>query len=464
MSFSDRFANVFKRVLPAPFTIAVLLTLLTFLLAFFITRPEDQGAGAYTLQLLEYWEDGLWNSPLLTFALQMMLMLVLGHALALTKPVSAIIQAGTRFCTNTANAAALVTLLTILVSLFNWGLGLIFGAIFARKVAEHAAARNIPLNYPIIGAAGYSGLMVWHGGISGSSLTKIAEDGHIKSLMQGVMSEEQIQQLPNSIGFDQTVFSTMNIIISLALIVLIPLGMYWLGKKSKPGKIALRQSMMKTTEQNVSPVGAERLDHSKLFAILFGVLILGVAFYKAFIKPDDITLKFITPNFINLVLLGLGIALHLSFTNFLKAVDSAISGAAGILIQFPLYFGIMGIMKSSGMVTELSQFFVSISNETTYPIFTFMSAGLVNIFVPSGGGQWAVQGPIIVQAASDLKLLLPKNILALAYGDQVTNMLQPFWALPLLGITGLRAKEILPYTLILFLMGSAIFIVGLLIF
>ena len=193
-------------------------------------------------------------------------------------------------------------------------------------------------------------------------------------------------------------------------------------------------------------------------------MILFYAFYKAFILPDTISLKVINPNYINLVLLGLAIVMHKSFFNFLKGVDSAISGASGILIQFPLYFGIMGIMNHSGMVQIMSDFFVSISNETTFPIFTFISAGIVNVFVPSGGGQWAVQGPIIVDAATQLGVNIPKSVMALAYGDQLTNMLQPFWALPLLGITGLKAKEILPYTLILLLAGILIFIGGLLIF
>jgi short-chain fatty acids transporter len=128
-----------------------------------------------------------------------------------------------------------------------------------------------------------------------------------------------------------------------------------------------------------------------------------------------------------------------------------------ILIQFPLYFGIMGIMNSSGLVDIFSNFFVSISSENTYPIFTMISGGLVNIFVPSGGGQWAVQGPILLQSAIDLNLSLPKNIMALAYGDQLTNMLQPFWALPLLGITQLEAKDILPYTVLIMLIGLSIF-------
>ena len=164
------------------------------------------------------------------------------------------------------------------------------------------------------------------------------------------------------------------------------------------------------------------------------------------------------------MLLGLGIVLHGSIYKYLKGIDDAIGGASGILIQFPLYFGIMGIMKYSGMVGIFSDFFVQISNEVTFPIFTFISAGIVNVFVPSGGGQWGVQGPIIIEAASQLNVPYWKAVMALAYGDQITNMLQPFWALPLLGITGLKAKEILPYTLLLLLIGSVIFISGLLIF
>ena len=121
-------------------------------------------------------------------------------------------------------------------------------------------------------------------------------------------------------------------------------------------------------------------------------------------------------------------------------------------------------MKSTGMVVMISDFFVSIASETTLPIVTFFSAGLVNIFVPSGGGQWAIQGPIVVESALKLGVPLPKAIMALAYGDQITNMLQPFWALPLLGITKLKAKEILPYTLILMLVGIVIYILGLLLF
>ena len=156
--------------------------------------------------------------------------------------------------------------------------------------------------------------------------------------------------------------------------------------------------------------------------------------------------------------------MHKNIYSFLKAIDKAIHGASGILIQFPIYFGIMGIMNYSGMVEMMSELFVNISNKDTFPILTFISGGIVNIFVPSGGGQWAVQGPIIVESAIKLGVSIPKCVMALAYGDQLTNMLQPFWALPLLGITGLKASEILPYTLIFMGAGALIFIFGLLFF
>ncbi|MFT4679352.1 MAG: short-chain fatty acids transporter [Flavobacteriales bacterium] len=464
-NFADRFSALFKTLLPAPFTIAVVLTVLAFLFALIFTIPADEEFGDYSLFLASEWESGLWNGSLLVFAVQMMLMLVLGHVMALTTPVDRFIGLVTsKYCHNTAAAAFTVTLCTVVVALFNWGLGLVFGAIFARKVGEYARKKGFKLNYPLIGAAGYSGLMVWHGGFSGSSLSKVAEPEHIKNIMTGLMSNDQIAALPSRIGYTETVFSNMNVTVSLVLLVAMPLFMWLLGKVSDNYEGALPEFKSRDQNSKTSISGAEKMDYSKWIGISFGLLILAVAAMKAWNHPQFSSFGFISPNWINLMLLGLGITLHQNFVNFLHAVDSAISGAAGILIQFPLYFGIMGIMKSSGMVTMMSDFFVSVSNGTTYPLFTFISAGVVNIFVPSGGGQWAIQGPIIIQAATDLGVSIPKSILAMAYGDQLTNMLQPFWALPLLGITGLKAKEILSYSALLMLLGALIFISALLIF
>lgn len=459
MTLTKVIENIFKKYLPSPFTIAILLTLVTMVLALVFTLPETSSLSAYSLEILRYWEEGIWSNSLLVFAYQMMLILVLGHVLVLSKPVSRAILKVTRYCNTTASSAAIVASTTMLVAFFNWGLGLIFGALLARKVAEHAQRKQLALNYPIIGAAGYAGLMVWHGGISGSAPIKINEDGHIASLMQQVSEPEILKQIPAVIDYSQTIFSLSNLVIFSVVLVVISGLFYLLGKKSNPSVINLPTYEM--DNESSGTTRAEKLDSSNILAISFGLLIMIAFSYRYF---DDIIVLKITPNLINFFMLGLGIVLHGNFKRFTSAVGESISDISGILIQFPLYFGIMGIMKSTGMVTLISDFFVSVSTETTLPIFTFFSAGLVNVFVPSGGGQWVVQGPIVVESALQLGVPLNKAIMALAYGDQITNMMQPFWALPLLGITKLKAKEILPYTLLAMLVGSIIYIVGLLLF
>jgi len=447
MSFSEHFIKVVRRVLPSPFTIAILLTFVTIVLALLLTTPANPKQ-FHVLEVLGYWENGFF--AFLKFAMQMVMILILGHVLALTKPVNWIINGSLRYINNTAQAAFLVTLLTILMALFNWGLGLVFGAVFARKVAEYAQKNKIPLNYPLIGAAGYSGLMVWHGGLSGSAPLAVANKA------------DDIVGLTQSISMNETVFSNMNIAASVLLILVLPTFMYWLGKRSAPQKIQLPQ--IKKSKNEEKPEGAERLDHLPVLSVLTGGMMLFYGIYKAFILPENITLSFLNLNWIIFVLFGLGILLHGSFKHFKDAIDKAIGGASGIIVQFPLYAGIMGIMSSSGLIALFSDFFIGISNETTFPLFTMLSAGLVNFFVPSGGGQWGVQGPIIIQAAQEIGVPLSKSIMALVYGDQLTNMMQPFWALPLLGITGLKAKEILPYTLLLMVVGVVIFAGILLVF
>ena len=455
MNITKTIETVFKRILPSPFAIAILLTLLTMVLALIFTEAPKKES--HFLAILSFWEHGIWNNALLVFAYQMMLILVLGHILVLSKPMNALISKLTNLVTNTSNAVLMVAGTTMIVSFFNWGLGLIFGAILARKVAEAAQLRNFKINYPLVGASGYVGLMIWHGGISGSAPLKVAESGHLASLMAGVSDKNIIEQLPDFIPFSQTVFSTFNLVFFGILLVIIPLFLYFLGKKAEVTATNLPIYKGPSTIK-MGLVGMERLDHSKIVGRGFGLIILLAFFYQYFGALGSLA---ITPNLLNFFMLGLALVLHGSFSSFLNALEEAIKGVGGILIQFPLYFGIMGIMRDSGMVVQISDFFVSIATTRTLPLFTFFSAGLVNIFVPSGGGQWAIQGPIVVESALKLGVPLPKAIMALAYGDQITNMLQPFWALPLLGITKLKAREILPYTLMLMVIGSAVYLIGL---
>ncbi|MBK6264128.1 short-chain fatty acid transporter [Marivirga sp. S37H4] len=449
MNITRQYVKFVERYLPSPFMIAILLSGLTFILAFFFTKSNDSTL-AHGINILGYWQTGFWE--LLAFTMQMVLILLLGHTVALTPFFSKLITKIADLPKNTAQAAFLVSLSTIFLSFFNWGLCLIFGAILTRKVGERFSAQGKALNYGLVGAAGYCGMMVWHGGLSGSAPLKVAESNHFLLNETGVIS------------INETLFSSMNIAISICLIVVIPLIFYWIGKKFNTGNSSsqLVEESIVNEEEQVDG-NKESLDTSVWPAYLLGGLILLVAIIQAVqnIRSGD---SFIDLNYINFLLFGLSLTLHASLANFMKAVHAGIKGISGIIIQFPLYAGIMGIMKYSGLVILISDFFVSISNEWSFPILTFLSAGLVNFFVPSGGGQWAVQGPIVVEAAQTLGISLPKIVMALAYGDQVSNMLQPFWALPLLGITQLKAKDILPYSAIILLIGTVIFIGGLLLF
>ncbi len=454
--------KILERALPAPFTIAVLLTFFTFITAFFFGPDTGSGTVTKIKNIALYWESGLWNNSLLVFAVQMMLILVLGHSLALSKPVHEFTSLLISRLDNTAKAAAAITFFTVLLGLFNWGLALIFGAVFARKTADYAVKHNLPINYPVIGAAGYSGLMVWHGGISGSSLIKISEPGHLADLTGSFITPDKLNALPNVIPFNLTVFGTMNVSVSLALLILLPAFMYFLGKKSVPATPSLPHptgTLASDTEKSESTKSNSFVRYG---GTITGILILFVAVYK--FSAETGGFSFFTPNNINLTLLGLSLTFHGSIRNFLKSIEQAIGGAAGILIQFPLYFGIMGIVSESGLLFLAGKSLAAVSNEVTYPIFTFFSAGFVNLLVPSGGGQWAIQGPLIVKTALELNIPLEKSIMAMAYGDQLTNMIQPFWALPLLAITRLKPQQILPYSFLLMLVGAAIYLTALLVF
>ena len=298
MNITRTIETIFKRFLPSPFAIAIILTLVTILLALFFTEaPKEE---SHFLAILSYWEHGIWNNALLVFAYQMMLILVLGHILVLSKPMNSLISKLTNLVSNTSNAVLLVASTTMLVSFFNWGLGLIFGAILARKVAEAAQLRNFEINYPLVGASGYVGLMIWHGGISGSAPLKVAESGHLESLMIGTNTNLS-SQLPDLIPFSETVLSGFNLLFFGILLVVIPLFLYRLGKK-----VAITPTNLPIYEgpsyEGKKLGGVERLDHSKIFGMGIGILILVAFFYQ---YSGAIRSLAITPNLLNFFMLGL---------------------------------------------------------------------------------------------------------------------------------------------------------------
>jgi short-chain fatty acids transporter len=431
-----------RRWMPNPMLFAILLTFVTYILGLILTQSGP-------FQMIQHWYKGFW--VLLTFGMQMCLILVTGHALATSPIARKGIEKLAGLPKAQAGAVALVALTAAIASLINWGLGIIIGALMAREVARSGHIRNIKMHYPLLGAAGYAGFLTWHGGLSGSAPLLVATKGHFLEKSIGIIST------------NLTLFSPLNISVTIALLIVIPLTMMLMAPKDEseiiqikdidPGLIEEEETQVISKEEMVA---ADKMENSRIISLIIGVM--GLSFVIWYFYTNGFKLNL---NIVNFTFLFIGIILQSTPINYIRAVNEGAKACSGIIIQFPFYAGIMGMMKFSGLVAIIAGGFVAISNDTTYPLFAFLSAGLVNLFVPSGGGQVAVQGPVMVEAAQTLNFSMPKTIMAIAYGDAWTNMLQPFWALALLGITRLRARDIVGYTMVALITSAIVFILGL---
>ncbi len=431
----DRFARGARRWVPEPFLLALLLTVVVFALGAW----RLLATGGSPAVLVPGWVEGFSSRPLLAFALQMCLVLVTGHALATSPPVQRVVVWFSRRAPTAASASALVAFVSCLSAVAHWGLGAIVGAFLAREMGRYAKRVGRPVHYPLLGAAAYSGFAVWHGGFSGSAPLKVAEQGHFVEALTGV--------LPVS----ETLFSPLNLIVTGTLVLLLPVLFYVLTPSDPAQLIPLSEEPVDVPKE-VAPDRAQGsgvvgwLQHSKWVGGVFGLTGFLFVFDAWMFGPLSLDL-----DLVNLLFLFIGLSLQGSVVAYAKAVTDGAKGAGGIVLQFPFYFGILGVMKAAGMIAWLSDGLVSIATQTSFPALAFLSAGVVNLFVPSGGGQWAVQGEVLMTAAHDLGVDPATAVMAFSYGDAWTNMLQPFWALPLLGIMRLEAKDIVGYTAIAFL-------------
>ena len=329
-------------------------------------------------------------------------------------------------------------------SFFNWGFGLVVGALLARELAKKV--KN--MDYALVVAAGYSGFVIWHGGISGSIPLAVASKGHL------------VEKLTGIIPTTATIFSSWNLIITWTIIITLPILFKLMTPSDSEVKV-VDPALLVEPEEEKPPVNhtlATWLENSVAINMLFGlmgVLYLGDYFFKN--GFGNLSL-----NIVIMVFFIAGVILHMTPINYVRAVDQAIKGAGGIALQFPLYGGIQGIMVSSGLAGIIANWFISFSTAYTFPLFTFFAGGVINMFVPSGGGQWIVQGPINIPAGIALGVDPAKVVMGIAYGDQWTNMIQPFWALPLLGIAKLGVRDIMGYCCMTLIWSGIIMSAGLL--
>ncbi|EAS45213.1 short-chain fatty acid transporter [Photobacterium profundum] len=446
-SFLQRFSSlctaIVQRYLPDPFIFAALLTFAVFIVAIPVTQQSP-------IQMVDAFAGGFW--ALLTFAMQMALVVVTGHAMASAPVFKRGLARLATVAKTPAHAILIVSVVSAIACWINWGFGLVVGAIFAKELAIRVKG----VDYRLLIASAYTGFLFWHAGLSGSVPLALASGSNLDAVTAGAVME--------AIGTSETIFSSMNLIILFAMLITIPL----LNKAMHPSAEDVFTIPAKLLEKDtvdddfIPSTPAEKLEHSpwinRLLALLGGVYIASYFIKNGFA---------LNLNIVNFIFLFTAILLHGTPAKLIKAVADGTKNTTGILLQFPFYAGIMGMMVAKGpegisLAGAISDMFVSISNEYTFPLFTFLSAGLVNFFVPSGGGQWAVQAPIMMPAGLELGVPAAKTAMAIAWGDAWTNMIQPFWALPALSIAGLNAKDIMGFCIVALLASGLIISLGLL--
>lgn len=407
-----RLAEFLESRFPDPFLFALALSLLAFLLAWFLT-PHTPG------ELATFWAKGF--SGIFTFTTQMALILVTGYALALSPVLDALLRRLAGIPRTLTGAVLFVGLCAGVASWIQWGLGLVVAGILATRIAAERGFSLAPLV-----AAGYTGFLVWHSGLSGSIPLTIATPG---------IAQNEVERV---FGFvvpvSRTVLAWWNLLPSALVLGLSLGGLIWLvrhhpGEESPPHE---------TREQTLPPFSLR----SALLQVLV-VSMGGIYLVRHFSSGGGLNL-----NVVILIFLLLGMLAHGAPERYAWAMGRATPAVAGILLQFPFYGGIQGLLIHSGLGDALARGVATATPAELYYAVQFLLAGLVNLFVPSGGGQWVIQGPVAMEAARRLGVDPVVSAMAVAWGDAWTNMIQPFWALPVLGITGLSARKLVAHTFV----------------
>ena len=437
--------KVVQRYLPEPFIFAIILTFLAIVIAMPICHQTP-------LEVVEHWGGGVWS--LLAFAMQMALVLVCGSALASAPAVKKGIRYLASLPKTPAAAIALVSGISAIACWINWGFGLIVGVIFAKEIAR--TMRGV--DYRLLIASAYSGFVVWHAGLSGSIPLTMATPGTaLKEATSGILTEP--------VPISHTILDPHNLVM-VALVVVALVVVNTLMHPKNGNVVTVEPQLLADDEpesHKVLSTPAEKVENSPVLSIVVATLGLAYLAIHLFVRGGTLDL-----NSVIMLFLFMGIILHKTPMAYVRAFGNASKGAAGILLQFPFYAGIMGIITGVGesgicLGTVISNACIAISNPHTYPLLTFLCAAVLNMFVPSGGGHWAIQAPIMFAAGANLGVDAGLTGTAIAWGDAWTNLIQPFWAIPALAIAKLNAKDIMGYCIIDLIVTGIIICGGLLI-
>ena len=438
-------ADRVERWMPSPFLFAILLTYVAAVAAFL-----SEGTGP--VQIVRSWYGGFW--ALLQFAMQMVLILVTANVVAYHPRVRAGILWLTRLPKNGRQAVILVGIGSMLTGWISWGLGLIFGAILVREMGKHADRHGIRLHYPLLAVAGYMGMsLTWGWGLSSSA-----------GLLQATENNALMQMgfVDRVIPATEWVFHPYPLILtaislaygSLLLFLLCPpdpncrgIRHYVEIESDDSEQLSSDADAINRTESRM-PSLADRIDNS---VVLGGILATtGMILFASVFLTEG--LGALNLNVLNFGFLMVGLLLYASPARYTGEFHEAVKGSSGVILLFPFYAGIIGIMTGTGLVDTMTESLLSIATPDTFPMIAWITGGILNLFVPSAGGEWAIIGGPMMVAGAELGIPHGQTIAAYAVGDAHTNLLNPFWAIPLLAITGLRARDMFGYAITMMLL------------
>ncbi len=459
--FGEAIADRVERWMPSPFLFAILLTYVAAGAAFI-------SEGSALTEIALSWYEGFWG--LLQFAMQMVIILVTANVVAYHPRVRGVILSLVRIPKNGRQAVVLVGVGAMLTAWISWGLSLILGAILAREMGKYAARNGMAVHYPLLAVAGYMGLgLTWGWGMSSSAGLLQATDGN--ALIQ-------LGFVDRVIPSTEWVFHPYPLTLTVLSIVYGSMLLYLLSPPKENCRaighyVDLDPDVNPDVDQDrhVGTAGssrvdsdadvgrdprsgeakaslADKMDNSRILGgilALTGVVVFLSAFFTQGLGALDL-------NNFNFGFLMIGLLLYASPTKYLSEFYDAVKGSAGVVLLFPFYAGIIGIMTGTGLVDSMTVSLLSIATPDTFAVTAWLTGGILNVFVPSAGGEWAIIGGPMMMAGAELGIPHGQTIAAYAVGDAHTNLLNPFWAIPLLAITGLRARDMFGYAITMMLL------------
>jgi len=426
---------LFEKMAPDPYVFAVILTLATAVLAYSLTATKS--APAISLA----WYNGVFN--ILTFAFQMVMVLVTGYSLATSPQIHKVLEKIAGLPKSPRSAVSLTILIGMAASWLNWGFGLVVAGLLAREIAK-----RVRLDFGWLVAAAYTGFVVSTEGLSGSIALSTATPGSALNLVEKTTG--------HSLPLSQTVFTPMNLVPVIALFIILPIVFRYTEPAPAdsvfvdPEKLRTEDQRKQVAEKSGSLAAwLDRAWFLNLFLVAIGALALAEHWRQAGFSFDI--------NSVILIFLLLGLLFHWRPIAYVDAVKNAARVTGPLILQYPLYGGIMGIMTATGLAGVISKAFLSFSTAITLPFWTYVSSLIITFFIPSGGGHWAVQGPFVLPAARDLHASMAGTTMAVAMGESVANMIQPFWALPILAIAGIGMRRMMGFMVITFVIAFTAF-------